>query len=71
MGGGGLHIFIFRVFLSFKAVASVDYISFSGGEVQAGGGVEMVNANLIIFLQAGGEFKQKRVGGDQSNYCFL
>ena len=23
----------------------------------------MVNANLIIFLQAGGEFKQKRVGG--------
>ena len=37
-GGGGLHIFIFRVFLSFKAVASVDYISFSGGEVQAGGG---------------------------------
>ena len=51
--GGIYQIFILRVFLSFKAVASVDYISFWALSVRPGVGVSVNFINILPGGRAG------------------
>ena len=75
--GGFYQIFIFRVFFSFNAAASVDYVYLQAGRVRPGGGGGMgVKANLIFFVMGGcggvqNKLEQKSRGSRQIFFSII
>ena len=71
--GGSYQICIFRVFFSFNAVASPDYISLQARRVRPGGGVGVVKANFIFLSwgTVGGRGVQNKFGGSRQINIFF